>query len=1067
MEPPSGQQLPPEAQEDSSSVEALLEVDVCSAELQFSERFQQQVIRVQDVANGAFAFLDDDHDGHDDLGELTAPSAATDFDSSPTCRLDNQLPLQDMGSLASRSSSEEDVSRLDTATSAQEPTNSAEEALSPASPRRRPTALANSGSASDFQPIGAEVSEEKAQQLKNDVRRLSPVHVSQHERTLGEIRLTSEPLSSADRLDAEPSYADSEPTTDASASADKSVLAARLSAGLSRELVVRLSRVDTLMPLSPNSAAYSTTMSSDKVPSDCAKGGGANDEELALFAGVADECDAESGAAGAKYSEAAARTSANSPAPPRCPFGSNVVLERCSLPSPTSPSRQAGATSSKVLVEKLRIGDEIEFSSPVQPGRAACRVSSPPPVFGADVEENELMETGSDSSSEVLASMAAAAAGVASHVGCEDGLAQAIMTRLEQDPPEAFTEDSAESLALAQGSRDEVRSDGSDSGLGSEMPGDHCASAPQHESDSETSFLDRIPDDILSDKDKLSELDGFVDNVPRAVPLMPILRAPAKSSLKRRLTDCLEEADEPGTKRLNVDDSTGTLKKKRNIQFDAVTVYYFPRAQGFTCVPSQGGSTLGMSATHTHAERFSLQEHALEQRRLHKARLAQLRAQRLAANCHQSANNETASSSEDPSDDTDDELSDAEDLDIDNYYFLQPVPTWQRRALLRAAGVRRIDSFEKDECRDIRASREHCGCACKGYCDPESCPCSRANVKCQVDRQGFPCGCSRDGCANSSGRIEFNPVRVRTHFIHTLMRLELEKKPHRDEEQQHQHHQQQHQDTHHSHHQNRLAVPMSSNVELQNDCLAGGFTGLHYDSHDGTRTDSLDLYTMRDECYSTDDCLVDNGQNQQRKLHSEFAQSFQHYGGQGPSMGFQQNPYVDYETYQNLPSTSRSPFQPQFQPVTSNPGFSHYGSYSQDSSSSSASNCHQTHTLMHQQQDQQQHNNVIYDAPFAHEDLSGSQYTNLNSIQPMNSVVQQIGKLESFSELLSSRYSYYGDIIDQQQNQQLHGAYGATKMDMDKNETVVTGQPEQLDEEDCDENFGEIIKKSMVETVSA
>lgn len=122
---------------------------------------------------------------------------------------------------------------------------------------------------------------------------------------------------------------------------------------------------------------------------------------------------------------------------------------------------------------------------------------------------------------------------------------------------------------------------------------------------------------------------------------------------------------------------------------------------------------------------------------------------------------------------------------------------------------------------------------------------------------------------------------------------------------------------------------------------------------------------------------------------------------------------------------------------------------------------------MHQQHDQQQHNNVIYDTPFAHEDLSGSQYTNLNSIQPMNSVVQQIGKLESFSELLSSRYSYYGDIVDQQQNQQLHGAYGATKMDMDKNESVVTGQPEQLEDGDCDENFGEIIKKSMVETVSA
>lgn len=46
----------------------------------------------------------------------------------------------------------------------------------------------------------------------------------------------------------------------------------------------------------------------------------------------------------------------------------------------------------------------------------------------------------------------------------------------------------------------------------------------------------------------------------------------------------------------------------------------------------------------------------------------------------------------------------------------------------------------------------------------------------QVDRHNFPCGCSREGCGNSYGRIEFNPIRVRTHFIHTLMRLEIEKR---------------------------------------------------------------------------------------------------------------------------------------------------------------------------------------------------------------------------------------------------------------------------------------------------
>lgn len=46
----------------------------------------------------------------------------------------------------------------------------------------------------------------------------------------------------------------------------------------------------------------------------------------------------------------------------------------------------------------------------------------------------------------------------------------------------------------------------------------------------------------------------------------------------------------------------------------------------------------------------------------------------------------------------------------------------------------------------------------------------------QVDRASFPCGCTQDGCGNVVGRVEFNPKRVRTHFIHTIMRLELEKK---------------------------------------------------------------------------------------------------------------------------------------------------------------------------------------------------------------------------------------------------------------------------------------------------
>ena len=54
------------------------------------------------------------------------------------------------------------------------------------------------------------------------------------------------------------------------------------------------------------------------------------------------------------------------------------------------------------------------------------------------------------------------------------------------------------------------------------------------------------------------------------------------------------------------------------MHFENVTVYYFSRRQGFTSVPSQGGSTLGMSNRHSCVRQFSLGEFALEQERIHR-----------------------------------------------------------------------------------------------------------------------------------------------------------------------------------------------------------------------------------------------------------------------------------------------------------------------------------------------------------------------------------------------------------------------------------------------------------------
>lgn len=91
-----------------------------------------------------------------------------------------------------------------------------------------------------------------------------------------------------------------------------------------------------------------------------------------------------------------------------------------------------------------------------------------------------------------------------------------------------------------------ARSDGSDSGLGLEL----CAS--------------------LSNVSQIA-----------AAP------QPTRSNLKRR-SDPTDQ----------IDGISSNKKPKRSIQFTGVTVFYFPRIQGFTCVPSQGGATLGMSAKH-------------------------------------------------------------------------------------------------------------------------------------------------------------------------------------------------------------------------------------------------------------------------------------------------------------------------------------------------------------------------------------------------------------------------------------------------------------------------------------
>jgi len=201
-----------------------------------------------------------------------------------------------------------------------------------------------------------------------------------------------------------------------------------------------------------------------------------------------------------------------------------------------------------------------------------------------------------------------------------------------------------------------------------------------------------------------------------------------------------------------------TINKTKNVRFDDVTVYYFPRSQGFVSVPSQGTITLGMAQEHSNVEQYSIDDFSRHRHALHKSIL---RERKLLP---------PASAVESDNDD--------EPLPVDDFYFVQPIATRQRRTLLKQAGLVKLDSTEKYELTSIRRSREVCGCSCRretGGCQPTSCECYLNDIACQVDRLTFPCPCATMLCKNPLGRLEFDQNKVRNHFLQTISRLKTEK----------------------------------------------------------------------------------------------------------------------------------------------------------------------------------------------------------------------------------------------------------------------------------------------------
>ena len=384
----------------------------------------------------------------------------------------------------------------------------------------------------------------------------------------------------------------------------------------------------------------------------------------------------------------------------------------------------------------------------------------------------------------------------------------------------------------------------------------------------------------------------------------------------------------------------------------------------------------------------------------------------------------------------------------------------------------------------------------------------------QVDRVNFPCGCSRDGCANTSGRIEFNPMRVRTHFIHTLMRLELEKKQRAMEE-----------DTSASELTTwtcsapsfSAAPPAADNKFPQvpnppgSEPDSANFPATHYGPD---REDSLDLYPSfgREETKT-----AETPYNSLRKPSSFTPPSQENFAfSQEPAGHF--NPTTHGYSF-NYPNSTAMNHENQYGRQQQFSGFSlfnnalptvcnfNYGSvYNQefpakqmgaevfengafkggDYLSQSSNNNGDCYNFL---------GGAVTGSAASGDDskgpeaapasvasstaaTAGTQYTNLHTVCQLGS-----SKLEPFSGLLQGRYPYLTPApSDEAPSGEAGESSSTSPMDQASHMQVnafrpvdchtENGQSEEqaaADKgEDCnDENFGEIIKKTMVETVSA
>jgi len=291
---------------------------------------------------------------------------------------------------------------------------------------------------------------------------------------------------------------------------------------------------------------------------------------------------------------------------------------------------------------------------------------------------------------------------------------------------------------------------------------------------------------------EISKTENF-DDLPKNEKLTGIVNAKRPFSEidgSETIDQTVEDQTEKSQTKENSDQSQPIKKVKhnRNINFGPVHVYSFPRYQGKQCVPSSGGSSLGMSSQHEIHRELTLDtyiEYKAGEKNERCTYMGQVLID-LQQEVLESANRQIRQFQGSVQGNMSyEEMQEKYNLFIaqhnnnailqnysaEDFYQLQPLAPKLRKRVLRDHGVGEIDPNEKLDNRYLRASRQDCGCTCTDGCNPDTCSCYLDGIDCQVDREGFPCNCMIGACRNPKGQTLFDHKSVKEHYLKVLNRI--------------------------------------------------------------------------------------------------------------------------------------------------------------------------------------------------------------------------------------------------------------------------------------------------------